>query len=364
MTKFHILKWLYKHSPINFYTTTSTGETVIKSINSTSTGYKYNRIFEADEIKNLRKIVKNFKRFSTVTILICYIAIVYGFIFPNYNLLEQMNILVVIITLSAILIAVGISYLNSKIFEKYLKNKFGDFEKSNFPYNTSSFENQSYKEFKFELVKIFLLLLFLCGIYFYIGSPYETSKNLVEQGRYKDAIKMSTIWSKLLPMEAKWYSLRAYSKFNIQDYEGAINDYDIAYTLENDEYKFMNFDNKIYIRYYLGDYEEALKEFNEEIKNADNDFTRDLLLWDKAQFLYNIQRYSQALKIYNKLLINSESDRVYLLQNRLYYERSQVYEKLGKQKDAQKDMQEAEKLNLEPEFENNIPEPTLLFEVI
>ena len=126
----------------------------------------------------------------------------------------------------------------------------------------------------------------------------------------------------------------------------------------------MNFDNKIYIRYYLGDYEEALKEFNEEIKNADNDFTRDLLLWDKAQFLYNIQRYSQALKIYNKLLINSESDRVYLLQNRLYYERSQVYEKLGKQKDAQKDMQEAEKLNLEPEFENNIPEPTLLFEVI
>ena len=171
---------------------------------------------------------------------------------------------------------------------------------------------------------------------------------------------MTTIWSKIIPNDPKWYSLRAYAKFHSGDFEGAIEDYDKAYNLENDEYKMMNFDNKIYVRYAQRDYKGALKDFDTEISNAKDDYDRDSLLWDKAQFLYNIERYNEALKIYNELLVNAESDRIYLIQNRLYYERAQVYMRLNKEEEAQEDLDRASEMNLEPNFQNPIPAPTLL----
>ena len=70
MAKINILQWLYKHSPVNFYSITKDGETIIKSINNTFRGYKYNKIFSDDDLNNLRKVIKNFKRFSTVSVLL------------------------------------------------------------------------------------------------------------------------------------------------------------------------------------------------------------------------------------------------------------------------------------------------------
>ena len=48
--------------------------------------------------------------------------------------------------------------------------------------------------------------------------------------------------------------------------------------------------NKIFIKYYIGDYKSALKDFDKEIKNAKNDEDRDSFYWDKAQFLYITKR--------------------------------------------------------------------------
>ena len=51
MAGFNILKWLYKHSPVNFYSITDNGETIIKSINNTSVGYKYSQEFDKNTIE-------------------------------------------------------------------------------------------------------------------------------------------------------------------------------------------------------------------------------------------------------------------------------------------------------------------------
>ena len=362
MTKINILHWLYKHSPLNFYSITQNNETVIKSINNTFVGYKFDRVFSDEDINSLRKIIKNFKRFSTIAVLLAYIILIYCFIFPHYDLFNNQWVKYGTIVF-AILLPFLVLALISKFFELYLNKKFGEFTKAHFP-SSDVIENQSYKDFKLEIVKIFILLVVITGIYFCIGSPYQTSLNLINQGKYSDAVKMTTIWSKILPIDARWYSLRAYAKFYDGDYKGAIEDYDKSYKLKDDEYKSMSFDNKIYIKYILNDYESALKDFDNEIKNTRDDNEKDSLLWDKAQFLYNIGKYKTALSIYNELIDKSEEDRVYLLENRLYYERSQVYKRLKMDKEALADEQKAQELDLDIEYQTSIPEPTLILEEI
>ena len=85
MAKINILHWLYKHSPLNFYSITQNKETVIKSINNTFVGYKLDRVFSDEDINSLRKIIKNFKRFSTVAVLLAYIILIYCFILHDLN---------------------------------------------------------------------------------------------------------------------------------------------------------------------------------------------------------------------------------------------------------------------------------------
>lgn len=362
MAKIDILQWLYKHSPVNFYNITPDGETVIKSINNTFIGYSFDRIFLEEELNNLKCVIKNYKRFSTFSILLAYILLIYCYIFPNYDLFNSNLYIRIGIIIFAFIIPFFILALASKIFEKYIFKNFGEFKKIHFPLENFTV-NKSYKEFKFEFVKIFVLLFILAGAYFWIGSPYETSLKLINNGKYKEAIKMTTLWSKIVPIDSHWYSLRGYSKFYTEDYEGAIDDFDKAYELQKDEFKYMNFDNKIYIKYFQKRYNSALKDFDNAISTA-TDGEKNSLLWDKAQFLYNIGKFKEALKIYNELITLSTEDRIYLMENRLYFERAQIYNSLGKIIEAKKDLDKANELNLDIEYQKAIPKPVFLLEEI
>lgn len=361
MSGFNLLKWLYNHSPVNFYSVTAEGETIIKSINNTFTGYKFSSEFSKDIIENLRKTIKNFKRYWLLIFFIVYAVIVYFVVFPNYTLISDSTLNLFILLVVLFLIIYIMAIINSKLFEFYLRKNFGEFEKVHFP-ASNSIENQSYREFKIELVKIFALFLFLIGAYLCIGSPYKTSTQLIANQKYDEAIKLTTVWSKIFPINSKWYSLRGYSRFKMQDYKGAIDDYERAYELENDDYKTMNFDNKIFIKYYIKDYKSALEDFDKEIKSGKDIYEQDPFLWDKAQFLYNIGKYKESLAIYNLLIENSDSDLLYLIQNRLYYERGLVNQKMNKIKEANADFAKADELYLEESFKQDIPKPKLLFE--
>jgi tetratricopeptide (TPR) repeat protein len=188
-------------------------------------------------------------------------------------------------------------------------------------------------------------------------SPFKFAKSIIKIGDYNRVIRITTIGAKIYPIAPKWYSLRGYAKFQIGDFSGAIVDYDKAYHLESDGFNMMNFDNKIFIKYYLKDYSGALNDFDYEIEHSNNENERDEFLWDKAQFLYNINRYEEALKLYNDLLVKAESDRIFLLKDRLYLERAQIYKKLGENELAQQDIEKSESID---NGYDPIPQPTLM----
>lgn len=364
MIKFNILKWLFKRAPMNFYLHSLDGTTTIKSINNTFLGYKFCQKFTPEEIDDIWDNIKLQKRFSTILIFLSFVILLYGIIFPNYYFISSQKwyytalpLLITIFVLYQL-----ITYLNTKYFEKKLREKFGEYTTTVF-IPSDEIDKKYYQLFKIELAKALTLILIII-ICFNFGSPFKLVTNCISHKKYNEAIKIATIGSKIFPIAPEWYSLRAFSKFQIKDYTGAIKDYDKAYGLGPDEYNVMNFDNKIYIKYYINEYKSALKDFDYEIEHASDEYERDAFLWDKAQFLYNIKKYNEALKIYNELIIKAENDRIFLLKNRLYFERAQVYKKLKKNDLAKQDIKNAENLSIEDSFKNPIPKPSLLLENI
>ena len=85
MIKINILKVLYKHSPMNFYTIED-NTTIIKSTNNTSLGYKFDKIFTPEEISFVWNEIKLHKRWSTVFIFLFFVALLYLIIFPNFTI--------------------------------------------------------------------------------------------------------------------------------------------------------------------------------------------------------------------------------------------------------------------------------------
>lgn len=356
-----ILEQLYKQSPMAFYTKTKK-KTVIRSTNNASLlGYKFNREFEEKEIDEIWQIIRAFKRFSVIFILILFLGLLYEFIFPKFTLFINNSWYVNVIIMIGILALVSqiITTISTFLFEKKLLEKFGKYEKVYFEHS-KTIDKKYYSLFKSELIKanIALVLVFISTTFF---SPFEYAQNLIDKHRYKDAIKVTTIGANLLPVVPEWYSLRGYANFQLENYDKAIEDYDKAYKLSADGFNIMNFDNKIFVKYYLENYEDALADFDKEIKNATNDNEKDQFLWDKAQFLYNIKKYNDALEVYNDLIVKAENDRIFLLKDRLYLERAEVNKKLKKYNEAKLDAETAG-LSDFTNFKNPIPKPMLMLD--
>ena len=359
MLKVNILKLMYKYSPMNFYRLDNQ-KTTIKSTNNTSLGYEFQKEFTTDEIDSVWREIRVHKRFSTISIFILFIFLLYQLIFPKFTLFVNLNWYInalIILALITILYHI-INLICQKIFEKRLKNCFGDFVKTKF-IKTEFIDKKYYRLFKIELFKaliaILVIIIGFCSI-----SPFDICQKLIDKKHYQQAIRLTTIGSRIFPIAQEWYSLRGYARYKLADYQGAIIDYDRAYSLSaDDDTNIMNFDNKIFIKYSLGDYDSALNDFDKEIKNANSEDERDQFMWDKAQFLYNIGKFNEALELYNELIVKSESDRIFLLKDRLYLERAQVYKMLGEKELAQKDIESSE-IQDEDSNRNPIPKPVLI----
>ncbi len=363
MIKLNFLNTLYKQSPMDFYTYTGEKHTLIKSINEFSRGYEFKKEFSREEINAVWKKTRLYKRTSAILIFLFFILLLYGIIFPNFshfvNNLWYINA-IIILAFIAIVCSI-ISTITSVIFEKNLLREFGEFEKTKF-IQSDKIDDEYYKLFKVELTKVLVFITLVCAT-FGIISPFHKTEKLIEQGNYKKAIQLTNVGISIFPIAQEWYSLRAYAKYKTQDYQGAIKDFDKAYKLGADGANIMNFDNKIYIKYIMGEYNSALEDFDNEINNADNDYEKDSFLWDKAQFLYNIKNYNEALEIYNELIVKAENDRIFLLKDRLYLERAEVYKQLGQENLAQEDLINAGALTSNSEIPA-IPKPVLIIDEI
>lgn len=356
----NIFRQMYKYSPMNFYTTNE-NKTVIKSINNTSLGYEFDRVFDIEEIKSAWAQIKVHKRISTILIFLTFIALLYEYIFPQYSFLVNnswyVNAVILLIVIG--IVCQIITYFCTKMFEKNLNKKFGSFKKVKFTPSTN-IDEQYYKLFKIEVIKVLALIIFII-IGFSFISPFYCAKQLLLQQRYKAAVNFTTIGTKIFPIAQEWYSMRGFANYKLGNYQDAIKDFDKAYKLGAEGFNIINFDNKIFIKYTLKDYDGALKDFDREIKRTKDSNEIDEFLWDKAQFLYNINRYEDALTIYNDLIEKAENDRIYLLKDRLYYERALVHKKLGQEENYQKDI-EASGIEDDAEIITPIPKPALIFD--
>lgn len=360
MIKKNIFSLLYKHSPLNFYTNDD-NHTIIKSVHNPSIGYEFDKKFDSDEIHTIWKEIRLHKRISTICIFILFIASLYEFIFPHFSLFVNNTWFInAMIMLGVLLIVCNLSTLLCKdIFQKRLLKSFGEYKIVKFS-PTEEIDKKYYTIFKIELIKALAVIAIFISAFVFV-SPFDIAQNLVDKGRYSEVIKLTTLGAKIFPIAQEWYALRGYAKFKIGDYNGAIQDYDTAYKLSADEFNIMNFDNKIFVKYFIGDYESALDDFDVEIQKARNENERDQFLWDKAQFLYNIKNYADALAIYNELIVNADDDRVFLLKDRLYLERAQVFKKVGDMTSALADIESAG--TVEEDLQNNpIPQPVLMLD--
>ena len=361
MKKMNVLEILYKQSPMDFYAVHKK-HTVIKSTNNAfSLGYKFNRVLSEEEIDKIWGIIRVHKRISVIFVFVLFVALLYEFIFPKFTIFVNNNWYVnafMMLVLLAIVNHLTIS-ISAKLLEKNLYAKFGKFEKVFFT-SSEKIDKKYYSLFKSELIKgIIAIAIIIFGTTFF--SPFEYTQKLIDKHRYKDAIKIATLGAKILPIAPEWYSLRGYANFQLENYNDAILDYDKAYQLSADNFNIMNFDNKIFVKYYLKDYEGAMADFNHEIKNANSETERDQFLWDKAQILYNTKKYNDALVLYNELIIKAENDRIFLLKDRLYLERAQVYKKLKQYDLAKLDVETAGISDFDS-FKNPIPKPMLMLD--
>lgn len=360
MIKKNILSLLYKYSPLNFYTNKD-NHTIIKSIHNPSIGYEFDKEFTSDEIHTIWKEISLHKRISTISIFVLFIAALYEFIFPHFALFVNNTWFInALIMLAVLLIVCNLcTLICHKLFQKRLLKLFGEYQIVKFV-SGEDIDKKYYTIFKFALIKAIAVILILVAVFVSI-SPFELAQNLVHNGRYAEVIKLTTVGAKIFPIAQEWYALRGYAKYKIGDYGGAISDYDTAYKLSADEFNIMNFDNKIYVKYYLGDYDSALADFDTEINKTRDENERNQFMWDKAQFLYNIKKYDEALAVYNDLILKADDDSVYLLKDRLYLERAQVFKKLGDMDSARADLECAgaseDDLNSNP-----IPHPVLLID--
>ena len=356
----YILRLMYNSTPMNFYTI-SEGKTTIKAIHNVSSGYKFDKEFEPDEISVVWKQIKLHKRISSIFICLLFIYLLYEAIFPQFQILVNNKWYVNAIILIFIMIIVSqiITYISAKIFEKRIKKKFGDFEKSKF-ISPEEVDNKYFDIFKVELAKVLVIALVIIVGFIFI-SPFNIAKRLLKSERYNEVIKYTTLWAKVFPIAQEWYTMRGYANFKLGNNKDAVKDFDKAYKLGADGFNMTNFDNKIYIKYIDRDYDSAVKDFDREIRKANDEEEKDKFKWDKAQFLYNIGRYEEALEIYNELITKAEEDHVFLLKDRLYFERSQTYSKLGREKESVADIENSG-ISSEEAIDYIIPEPMLIID--
>ena len=172
MQKFNILKKLYRQSPMDFYTKNQ-DSTIIKSINNTSLGYKFDKLFSEEEIHSVWQQIRVHKRFSVIFIFILFIILLYEFIFPKFSFFINNNWYINAIIILAIISVVSytMTLICTKFFEKKLKKEFGNFEKTTF-YPSKEVDKKYYEIFKTELIKLLIALILLISSCTFF-SPFE-----------------------------------------------------------------------------------------------------------------------------------------------------------------------------------------------
>ena len=124
-----------------------------------------------------------------------------------------------------ILIVNGARLLCSYIYSSYLMRSFGKYEIVDFtpPVPKRKFDEYA-AVFKSKIIAgiVALVVFFTPAFFIQWGIGFNLKS---KHHSYKAAVKLADTYFLLYPKSEKIYDMRAYAKFMVKDYEGALNDY-------------------------------------------------------------------------------------------------------------------------------------------
>lgn len=129
--------------------------------------------------------------------------------------------------------------------------------------------------------------------FFYRGRDY------IIAGRYRDAIESLNILLRSQPNEHEGYFLRGVAKYNLDDLNGAMNDFTSA--IDQNPVYTQAFQYRAIVRSRMGMYNEALEDFASALEirpnNASTYYSRGVTFFLNRQFERSVSDFSKFLKL-------------------------------------------------------------------
>lgn len=291
-----------------------------------------------------------------------------------------------------IILAASSKAVCSYFYSKYLVENFGPYELTEFQPHIS---NEKWKEYSVNFYSKALAIGLLLIVFFSPAFLLEYSMKLnltAKKKNYKSAINISKVYLTLYPKVESIYDMRAYAKYVIRDYEGALQDYKTVLDISGKKFKqidYVRLANLLLLEKKLNNPESAvdifndyatrkkmsildqsqilwiksifriennipetiLQDYDDLLASLDSKDTRNYfyIMCDKAYILYLMGEYDSAIEIYNIIIPYAEQNRKELGKElkSLYAERAYSKEKIGDVLGADADFMKSEISTLE-----------------
>ncbi len=315
-----------------------------------SFGYKYAVKLPQEK---LIQINATYRKFTTLMNCLAgaeILLFIYLFMFPYFLKLTELPFFIMALSLSAIpLVMLYLTYiLINCLYENFLTRYVGTYQKIKFQPNIYNIDPEAYKLYRETPKKSIYVMAFVIIAFIYYAFTPLVINTTVTNGKYKNALNMSNIYLKIIPISPDVYAQRAYSKFKLGNYKDAVADYKLAnaYSLS----QVFNLDILGVKTYYLP-FDEMIKEFDLEIAKREKKVEKQFILAEKANYLLKNKKYNQALTIYNEL-INTYKNRegIAFAPEEIYYNRGKIRALAGDISGARTDTEIARKMCAECEF--------------
>lgn len=151
------------------------------------------------------------------------------------------------------------------------------------------------------IIIILLVIFCLCESQAQLNKPYfyYRGRDYIIAGRYRDAIESLNILLRSQPKEYEGYFLRGVAKYNLDDLNGALNDFTRA--LEENQVYTQAYQYRAIVRSRLGLYNDALDDFARAIEirpnNAGSYYSRGVTYFLNRQFERSVSDFTKFLKL-------------------------------------------------------------------
>lgn len=312
----------------NFYN--DKDKTVLRGI-PLSKGYSFNIKLPQEKIALYNNIYAKCNSAVSYIIILGLVLFLYLGIFPNYlviiKLLPVLMLLIVVIL--PVFLSLGVLYLTGVFLERYIEKFIGSFKVVSFKPTIYNIDRDSYNNYTANSTPQksaiqFAVMALILGV---LMSPLLVLKMQMKSKNYEGIIKTANVYLAVNPLPARIYAMRAYAKYNNQDYKGSVedyqkaNDYSLSNVYDSDKYLAMT---KFY------DSKDMIAEFDKVIYSTEINAEKYSFIYAKANYQYRIKDYQSALKNYNTIVQAYKNDEKILIQPaELYLRRGKTHEKLG-----------------------------------